>query len=279
MVPAALATQTGGSTIRPAAYCGVVGYKPAYGSIPTRGLKHLAPSFDTVGIMARDLADVAVISSVLRQRPLASLIDAPEPPAIVLFLTPYRDHAEPSAVSCLTRVAQAASKYGAALRTLAAPDWMGGLNRAHGVIMAVEAAHAFAHEWTHRRSGLDPDICELIGHGQAFSLDEVAEARATIARARRWCAQHIRSREMILTFAATGEAPLVETTLGSAIFNRLWSALDAACLHLPMERGPERMPIGVQLVAASGDEASLLSAGRWLQERCADLQSQDGNNE
>jgi Asp-tRNA(Asn)/Glu-tRNA(Gln) amidotransferase A subunit family amidase len=117
-------------------------------------------------------------------------------------------------------------------------------------------------------------MCELIARGQALSLDDVAEARSTIARARRWGARHVRDNEMILTFAATGEAPRSETTLGSAIFNRLWSALDAACLHLPMERGPEGMPVGVQIVAAGGDEAGLLSAGRWLQERCADFPGQ-----
>jgi Asp-tRNA(Asn)/Glu-tRNA(Gln) amidotransferase A subunit family amidase len=264
MVPAALATQTGGSTIRPAAYCGILGYKPAFGTYDTEGLKYLAPSLDTIGLMARDLEDIALLSCVLTDTQPTSVIPSREPPTVAVFYTPYLDQAKPSAITGLENVARRISAEGARVRVLDAPNWMSCLDSAHGIIMATEAARSLAYEWNTHRSELSLEISELVERGLSCSQEAIAEARANATRGRRWYARHLGHSELVLTLAAPGEAPKSLCDTGSAIFNRFWSASDAACLNLPVERGIDSMPIGIQLVDPTGDETNLLSAAQWL---------------
>lgn len=263
MVPAALATQTGGSTIRPAAYCGVFGYKPAFGEWPTAGLKYLAPSLDTLGVCTRSLDDLALISAVLRgvqpqrnPRPVA--------PSLVLWETPYVSLAEPAAVSALRSASDRAERAGARVRTLVAPGNCGNLNAAHRVIMATETARSFAAEWHQDRDRLSEELAAFIDTGLRYKERDIADAWATVARCRRWLNDALRPEELVLTFSTPGEAPVGIAATGNAIFNRLWTLLHASCLHIPTGLGPSGLPIGVQLVDPRGSESRTLDAARWL---------------
>lgn len=267
MVPAALGTQTGGSTIRPAAYCGVIGYKPAFGRFPTRGLKHLAPSLDTIGVFARNLDDIPLLSAVLAGTPPPSA-HAAEPPRLAVFATPYAAQAESAAVDRLAEVARRAAT-GAQVRTLEAPGWLAGLDPAHRVIMAVETARSFGDEWQHARDRLSLELADFIARGLQHTGDDLAQAWATVSAARRWLHEALAPDEIVLTFAAPGEAPLSQATTGSAVFNRLWTILHAGCLTVPAGCGPHDMPLGVQLVDIRGDEPRLLVAARWLMRQIA----------
>ncbi|MBI3517346.1 MAG: amidase [Proteobacteria bacterium] len=264
MVPAALGTQTGGSTIRPAAFCGLIGYKPAFGLFPTRGLKHLAPSLDTIGVMARDLDDVALLSRVLADTPDAPPAQAADPPPLALFATPYAAQAEPAAADRLADTARGAAAAGARVRTLEAPAWFGNLDPAHRVIMAVETARAFTQEWQTARDRLSRELAAFIAQGQRHTEDELAAALTVVSRARRWLIDTLAPDELILTFPAPGEAPLGHAATGNAVFNRLWTLVHVACLTVPAGVGPHGMPLGVQLVDVRSDEPRLLAAGRWL---------------
>jgi Asp-tRNA(Asn)/Glu-tRNA(Gln) amidotransferase A subunit family amidase len=264
MTPVALATQTGGSTIRPAAYCGIFGYKPVFGACDTRGIKYLAPSFDTIGVMARELEDIARVSAVLRNRSPVLPKRALQPPEIALFLTPYSAEAEPPARACLEAVANAVSAAGAPVRTLDPEAWLIDLDPAHRVIMATEAARSLMYEWQEHQSDLSSEIAGLIRVGRSHTEEDIADARALLARARHWFASKLRPRELILTFSATGEAPTLTAKTGSAIFNRLWSGIEAACLTIPTGLGPNSMPLGVQLVDINDDEENILQGAQWI---------------
>jgi len=264
MVPVALGTQTGGSTIRPAAFCGVVGYKPAFGLFPTGGVKYLAPSLDTIGVIARDLDDVALLSAVLAGGSVSEIVAAP--PRLAVFTTPYGAQAEPAAAERLATVAQRAAADGASTRALEAPAEFAAIDAAHRVIMAVETARSFSSEWRTARDRLSDDLAGFIARGLEHSGDELAQAWATVAAVRRWLAAALMPGEIILSFPAAGEAPVGRGT-GSAVFNRVWTLLHAGCVTIPAGRGPNGMPLGVQLVDPAGDEARLLGAARWLEAR------------
>ncbi len=264
MVPAALGTQTGGSTIRPAAYCGVYGYKPAFDLWDTRGTKYLAPSLDTIGLFARSLDDIALISSVLAGAPASTVRDT-DAPRFSMVRPPNFDEAEPAAAVALEKAARVAASKGAAVRTLDLPASFQRLNDAHRTIMSAEVARAFATEWRDRRDGLSPEIADFIVKGMRQTEPAIAEAWRSVTAVRRWLAAAVAQNELLLTLSAPGEAPASLASTGSAIFNRLWTLLHAACLHVPTGRGPRGLPIGVQLVSLAGDEALLLAAARWLE--------------
>jgi len=160
MVPIALATQTGGSTIRPAAFCGVVGYKPAFGRVPSKGLKHLAPSLDTIGLIARTVDEVARVGAVLAGEPVSFVL--PDPPQLALCHTPYAAQAEPQAIARLDAVANRLARAGARVRDLELPGMFAELDSLHRVIMSHETAQSMAHEWRTARDRLSAGMTEFI---------------------------------------------------------------------------------------------------------------------
>ncbi len=268
MVPVALGTQTGGSTIRPAAFCGVYGYKPALGRFDARGLKYLAPSLDTIGLMARDLDDLALVASVLANAE-APMATASQPPAFVLYQPIGVVQAEAPGVACIDRVGERAAARKASVRRLAAPDWFSGLDVAHRTIMSAEVARSFANEWGESRGDLSPELAAFIEQGLKRTEDELAQAWAAVVRGRHWFADSIRPGELLLTLPAAGGAPVGLASTGYAQFNRLWTLLHMPCLTLPAGHGPNGMPLGVQVVETRGAEALLFAAARWLVEAMA----------
>ncbi len=268
MVPVALGTQTGGSTIRPAAFCGVYGYKPALGRFDAGGLKYLAPSLDTIGLMARDLDDLALVASVLAnaEAPMATVS---QPPAFVLYQPIGVAQAEVSALACIDRVGERAMARKASVRRLGAPDWFSDLDVAHRTIMSAEVARSFAKEWRENRADLSSELASFIEHGLRRTEDELAHAWAAVVRGRHWFADAIRPGELLLTVPSAGEAPIGLASTGNAQFNRLWTLLHVPCLTLPAGQGPNGMPLGVQVVETGGSEGALFAAARWLVEAMA----------
>lgn len=265
MVPVALATQTGGSTIRPAAFCGIYGYKPVHGLYETAGLKALSPSLDTIGLMARDTADLALVSAVMAGRAPAKYGDLAAPPKLAVCRTPYVDEAEPDAIGLLDRTVAAATKAGARIRDLIIPPDLTGLNEVHRIVMSVETARSFASEWAHSRDKLSRELAEFIARGLEHSAAEYAAAQKSVRSSKAWLAQSVAADELVLTLSAPGEAPSSQAATGSAIFNRLWTLLHAACLNVPLGTGAHGLPLGVQLVTPGDDEGRLLATARWLE--------------
>ena len=284
MVPVALTTQTGGSTIRPAAYCGVIGYKPAFNRYPTRGLKPLAPSLDTIGLHARNLDDLARVSRVLAMDavPVAA---SPATPSFALVRTHNDGQAEPQAIRRLEEVGLILERAGASVRKLELPALFAELEPLHRVIMSAETARSFAREWESERDRLSATLTSLIAEGLAHGDAEVAGARGRVEEGKRLMDTLLLEGELMLTLPAAGEAPVGLASTGTATFNRLWTLLGVACITVPAGRGVRGLPLGVQLVARNGDatdgtargrpangayaEAELLAGARWLQHALA----------
>ncbi|MBL8382973.1 MAG: amidase [Burkholderiales bacterium] len=271
MVPVALATQTGGSTIRPAAFCGVLGYKPAFGRYPTAGLKHLAPSLDTIGLHARAFDDLARASAVMAGEAAPARPVLPRRPRVALVRTPHDGAAEPQALARLHEAAQALRSAGAAVRTIDLPPALVEVDALQHVIMAAEAAQSLAAEWASARDRLSANLAGFIAEGLAHDAAAVAAARARIAAGARAIDTLVGDDEVILTLPAPGEAPRGLASTGSAVFNRLWTMLGVPCITLPAGRGARGLPLGVQLVARrdAGDEAGFFAHARWVHEALA----------
>ena len=265
MVPAALGTQTGGSTIRPSAYCGIVGYKPAFGSIPVDGLKPLAPSLDTIGIMARAVEDIPLLAGVLSARPAGPVRDGP--PRLALFRTPWWQDVEDPAKTVIEEAMQAAGEAGARTREMDVPPGFAQLDPAHRVVMSAEVANSMDPEWRSDPARLSEVMRAFIERGRRESSEDVDRGWALASEWRRRLRDLCSDGEVLVTPPAAGEAPKGLASTGSSIFCRSWTLLKVPCLHLPVARGASRLPLGIQLVAPHGDEGDLFGAAEWLQER------------
>lgn len=265
MVQGALGTQTGGSVIRPNAYCGTVGYKPAYDSYDKTGVKPLSPILDTVGFMVRSLDDVAPLSAALAGRNPVSVPDS-GPPNLLLHRTAQWDTAEPCIQALLEDCAAKFAAAGAPMRDHAFEDPYDNLQAMQRVVMAVEACREFQVEWTEHRDKLSEPFQNLLQRGFKATPEERGDAEGLLKHARSNLPNMFEPGEILLTPGAPGEAPKGLNSTGDSMFNRAWTFLGTACLYLPVTKGPNGLPIGIQLVDPLNDEGRLIAAGRWCAE-------------
>jgi amidase len=263
MVPFALGTQTAGSVIRPAAYCGVVGYKPSFGSIATFGVKQFGWSLDTVGIFARDVADAALLMEVLSDFPVRP--GGEGAPRLGLCRTPQWPGAEPAMQARLEEVAGMAHGAGAAVREIELPAACDSLLEDQKTVMAFEGARALAHERRLARAHLSAPLLELTDAGAAIDPAVYLAARARTRAARAGLGEIFAEVDVLLTPSAPGEAPAGLQATGDPVFNRSWTLLGVPCVSLPAGIGATGLPLGVQLVGALDNDARLLSAAAWLE--------------
>lgn len=264
MVPLALGTQTAGSVVRPAAYCGVVGYKPSFDLIEPAGVKVLARSFDTVGVFARSVADAALFAEAVTGLPLLEAARTPEaPPVIGLCRSPAWERAEPEMHAAWDDLRHAL-RGKAATVDLALPAAYGVAAEAHTRIMAREAFQALSHEWHRHRDLLSPQLTAMLEQG--FGLPEQAqvEDRVMINQLRRRFASDLGDTPVFITPSAPGAAPAFETGTGSPEFNRLWTLLGAPCVNVPGLRAADGRPVGVQVVGPMGRDDEVLRTAAWL---------------
>jgi Asp-tRNA(Asn)/Glu-tRNA(Gln) amidotransferase A subunit family amidase len=269
MVPVAFGTQTAGSIIRPAAYCGVVGYKPTHGTLPLAGIKMLAPSLDTVGVLTRTVDDAAFFVGALARLPL---VPAPGPQAgrrlrIGWCRTAHWDRASHDARQALADAARMLEQAGAALSEVVLPPLCDALSEAQIRIMAYEAAAAFAPEARIRPEGFSLAFATLLESGRAIDGTAYVAAQATAASARRAIEAIFDTVDILLAPSAEGEAPAGLASTGDPVFNRMWSLLGNPCVHVPLGTGANGMPVGVTLIGPRWGDAATLAAAQML-ERC-----------
>jgi Asp-tRNA(Asn)/Glu-tRNA(Gln) amidotransferase A subunit family amidase len=262
MLPLAIGTQTGGSVIRPSAYNGVIGYKPAWGTYDTTGVKPLSPALDTIGFMVRSLDDVPIVSGILADVAPPKPADVSKP-RIALVRTAQWHLAEPETHNALEEAASRLSKAGAVVREVALPEPFTRLEALQRILSAEGAAESFAYEWKNHRQKLSGAFQKLIQRGLDTPATECAEANSTVQECRKRLPSLFESGEMILTPSAPGEAPLGLKSTGNSVFNRAWTALRVPCLTLPISDGPNGLPLGVQFVDPHGGEERILGAARW----------------
>lgn len=266
MAPLAFGTQTAGSVIRPAAYCGCVGYKPSFGLINRAGVKPLADSLDTVGVLAPTVEDAAFFVGVLSERPALRHLAMPsEAPRFGLYRTPMWDAAEPATAAALDEARAALERAGAAVAELAVAPEHHGLAEAQNTIMCFEAVRAFAHERTLHSAELSPRFAQMLDAGMAIGADEYDRALARAVAARVGLAAFFGACDAVLVPAAPGEAPIGLGNTGDPIFNRMWTLLGVPCVTLPARWAENGLPTGVQLVGRAGDDARLMACAAFLE--------------
>ncbi|MCC2662735.1 MAG: Aspartyl-tRNA(Asn) amidotransferase subunit Glutamyl-tRNA(Gln) amidotransferase subunit [Geminicoccaceae bacterium] len=270
MVPVAFGTQTGGSIIRPASYCGVVGYKPSLGVINRTGVKPLAESFDTVGLFARSVADVALVAGVLAGEDPARCHAPPLRPARVgLCRTPFWDEAEPASRQALATAADVLRREGVTIDEIALPAAFDDLNECQSSVLRFEAYRTFAYERTVHAARLADSTRAEFEAGARITRRDYLDAKDAIRECRRLIADLFERVDMLLAPSAPGAAPPGLASTGEATFNRVWTGLLTPCLNLPGLTDPNGLPVGVQTVGARNDDIRLLCWSRWLEPRLA----------
>ena len=266
MVPAALGTQTIGSVIRPAAYCGIVGFKPSYGAINRAGLKYASESADTIGIFVRAVADIPPVLAALTGAPMESydkVLD--RAPRIGLFRGIEWDKASVAARDAFEDAARRLAVAGATLRDIAVDPVLKTAHDRAPVVTGYELARAYAYEWFNRRDQLSAAFARNVADGMAIAFADYNAARDALESARRFIAGGFGDCDFWLTVSATGEAPVGLDSTGDPIFSRLWTLLHVPCLTVPCGKGPAGLPLGVQLVGPPRGAARLLACGRWVE--------------
>lgn len=282
MIPLAVGSQTNGSVIRPAAFCGVVGFKPTHGSIPRTGMLEQSPTLDHVGVFARDLADAALLAEVLvgfdhedpATRPQApprlsraAAEGLPVRPRLAIVLGPARDRAEPAMLEAMAELAEALGEVAIALEL--PPAFARALD-VHRTIWTAELAFRFGRLVAERGELVSERFKELVREGER--VDAVAYQRALGQRAllRRELAALFHEIDAFLTPAAPGEAPLGLAATGDPAFCTTWTLCGVPALTLPLLSGPSGLPMGLQLVADVGDDERLFRVAAWLRATLAE---------
>ena len=270
MAPLAFGTQTAGSVIRPAAYCGCVGYKPSFGLINRAGVKPLADSLDTIGILARNVEDAAFFAGVLSERPALRHLAMPgKAPRFGLYRTPMWDEAEPATAAALDMTREALERAGSAVAELAIAPRHQGLNQVQGTVMGFEMVRALAWERIEHSAELSPRLAQMLDAGLAIGAADYDLALAHAAEARAELDVFFGASDAILVPAAPGEAPAGLGGTGDPVFNRMWTLLGVPCVTLPARSGETGLPTGVQFVGRLGDDARLLACAAFLERALA----------
>ena len=281
MVPGAIGTQTNGSVIRPAAFCGVVGFKPTHGLIPRSGALQLSRTLDQVGVFARSVEDAALLAEVLAgfdqedpdtrpiaRPPLASVAvsEPPLPPRFAFVRSPAWTHAGPVTHEAFGELVEALGE------AVGQVDLGAGFDRAidmHRTVMEVEMAHNLHRDYEQGGEQLSVTLRRLIERGRGHSAVTYMGAVAGIGPLNDALDSVFDEYDAILTPAAPGEAPRGLSSTGNPIFCTIWTYLGTPAVTLPLLQSEQGMPMGVQLVGRRGGDARLLRTARWLVARLA----------
>jgi Asp-tRNA(Asn)/Glu-tRNA(Gln) amidotransferase A subunit family amidase len=278
MVPGAIGSQTNGSVIRPAAFCGVVGFKPSHGLIPRSGALLLSRTLDHVGTFARSVEDVALLAEVMagfdqddpdtqpRARPpfAATAVSAPPlPPRFAFVRTPAWQHAEPSTLEAFQELNAA---LGDAVEEVELGAHFGEAIAMHRTIMEVEMAHNFHRDYEKGADKLSARLRQLIERGRTEPAVKYLRAVTAIGPLNDAVDAIFDEYDAILTPSAPGEAPRGLDSTGNPVFCTIWTYLGTPAVTLPLLRSEAGMPIGVQLVGRRGNDARLLRTAGVLVE-------------
>lgn len=262
MVPVAFGTQTTASIIRPAAYCGVVGYKPTFGLISAAGVKPLSPSQDTVGVLARDIADAAFLAFGLQG--WKTLLAVPGRPRIGVCVSSQWQHAGPAMVEAMESLATRAEREGATVSRIRLPKELEELIGFQPRLFAYEAQQALAHERIHHWGLLSRRLQERLAGGMQIDPSDYLRMRARAQQGRHALRELFAGVDALLYPAVEGEAEPDLDNTGSARFGALWTLLHAPLVCLPAGTGPNGLPLGVQVIGAPHDDARLLAVAEFV---------------
>lgn len=276
MVPGAIGTQTNGSVVRPASFCGVVGFKPSFGLISRTGALKQSPPLDQVGVFARSVADAALLAEVMigvdpddpytRQAGYpalhaTSLTEPPMPPRFAFVKTPAWDQAEDSTKEAFEELCEVIGERCEDVELASVFDeifaWQ-------GAVMESDLAKNFARDYERAPEKFSAKLTEMIERGCTVLATDY---NIGIDRQKEYSdafGPMYEEFDAILTPATPGEAPVGLDATGNPAFCTLWTFTGQPAITLPLMQGPAGMPLGVQLVGKKGDDARLLRTAAWL---------------
>jgi Asp-tRNA(Asn)/Glu-tRNA(Gln) amidotransferase A subunit family amidase len=264
MVPIALGTQTTGSTIRPASFCGVIGYRPTYGEHRLHGVMEASGSLDTLGILARSLDDVALWRDVLLGIPSAPIAAVDRAPRIGLYRPPIWDGIAPETRALVEDAAKRLVAAGAELRDVTLPAEFSRLDEAHRWISSFEFARTFTWEIEDHWDEISETLRKgRLADGLGCSFERYVEMKRLAESCREKFDAIWRDNDIMLTPAAVGEAPAGANTFAGAPLYMMSTVLHVPSISLPVLEGPNGMPIGLQILARRHDDRALFAWARW----------------
>ncbi|MDA1117910.1 MAG: amidase [Proteobacteria bacterium] len=263
MVPLALGTQTGGSVIRPAAYCGAFAIKPSFGSINRQGTKFVAESLDTIGIFSRSAEDLALALEVLSGRPVPDFASFTGKPRIGLCRTPRWQDADAATQANLEQAGRLLAKAGATVSDFELPAGSEALFDRHRTIMGFESARALAWEYENHPDQISTSLKPRLDESWQVTRADYDALRETARQCRRALADRMREVDFLLTPSAQSEAPRSHESTGDPVFNRAWTLFGVPCVTVPHGKGAHGLPLGVQLVGPFDGDSALLGWAHW----------------
>lgn len=263
MVPLAFASQTAASVIRPAAFCGVVGYKPSFGLINRAGVKALSDPLDTIGFIARSVDDVALFAAAANGERVVPDLTAAGTPRIALCQTYEWPHAGEDTRRALAHAQSALGKAGVPTRELQLPMLFSQLLQVQKEVMAFDLSRSLADEHSRYPEQLSDGLSQLLAQGEQVSVMRHHANLQLAASARAMIPSVLADSDAMLAPSAIGEAPGIEQT-GDPVFGRIWTLLGLPCIHLPFFRGQSGLPVGLQLIGRHGEDLALLRIARTL---------------
>lgn len=272
MVPAGFGTQTAASITRPASFCGVVGYKPSFGTFDLTGVKRFSESFDTLGTICRSARDAHYLQCALLGKQFNARSPA-VPRRIGLCRTPWWTDADDDCRTVVEAAAERLRRAGVKVVDFELPTWFSVLIEVHRDIMAYEGARNYADEYADHHEQLSQELRVLINRGREISTNRYREACADAERARREFSTCMQAADLLIAPSAKGEAPIGLASTGDPLFSRMWTLLRVPSITIPRLSGAQGLPVGVQLITDIGDDWHLLRSARWVELALADVRS------
>jgi len=263
-VPFAFGTQTGGSVLRPAAFCGIVGFKPSFGLYSTSGIKVAAHSFDTVGLLAREVRDIALIHAVMMNTEPVAPTRLGRHLRLGVFRSHLWDTVHDDAKAAFEMAIAAAEEEGAALVEIPTPEGFEGITEHRAVINAFERARGLSAEWSAGAEDMSPQSSEVYRRGIAITGDVYVGARRRLDEFRHQIDHIVAGVDALITTTTPGEAPEGLSYAGDPRLQELWTMLHLPSITIPFASGSSGLPLGLQLIAPRYADADLIGIADWF---------------
>jgi Asp-tRNA(Asn)/Glu-tRNA(Gln) amidotransferase A subunit family amidase len=261
----ATGTQTGGSVIRPAAFCGIVGYKPTFGHFAPAGMKANTEWLDTIGAYARSIEDIALFRAALMAMPYRPLAKLETTPRIAVCFTHHKAELSAEGTAAVNEAAAALARAGATVRGIELPPPVREMTAGQQTLSAFDGPRAHADEARRFYDQLSESLKkDKLAAGAKVDYATWVAARKLGETGRAAVDSLFSDFDVILTAPAPGEAPLGLQSTGKATFNLLWTYLWMPCVTLPFASGPNGLPVGIQLVGRQHEDAALLDIAGWV---------------
>ncbi|MFB9265696.1 amidase [Bradyrhizobium erythrophlei] len=266
MIPLALGTQTGGSVIRPASFCGVAAIKPSYRLLPTVGVKCFSWTLDTVGLFGAGVRGIARGLSAMTNRGELVVPASATAPRIGVVTQAFAGAPEAVGAQALQKAARAAEQAGAAVRELAMPEIVAEAWRIHPVVQEFEAHQSLAWEYRENYDAMPPLLRGRLDESKGGTPAEYDAAMDIAGRARQALATIFDEVDVLLTLSAPGAAPKGLSSTGDPRYNRLWTLMGVPCVNVPALVAEGGLPVGVTVIARYGADAQALAAASFVED-------------